>query len=611
VPPTRYGDRKMPRIPEETVEQILAATDIVDLVSSYFPLKRAGSTFRALCPFHNEKTPSFYVNPGRQSYKCFGCQESGSAVGFVMAYENMPFPEAIRKLADKAGIPIVEEAYNPDADRLRRSRGRLLEVHKGATEFMHSLLMKDPAAQHGRDYLKSRGFDGEMAKRWALGWMPEDGRVFLDWARRAGFSGRELKDSGLANLKEENNARSGLYVRFRDRLMFPVRDDLGNVIAFSGRQLREDPRSGKYVNSPETPIFTKSKVIFGLDQARRAMAKEHCGLICEGQIDAIACHESGIQNAVAPLGTAFTTDHARILKRYTDNITLCYDSDKAGHAAVAKSFRELAPQNLNVRVISLPEGEDPDTFIKKFGVDAFRKLMDEAAEFFDYVITHERKTRDLNQSSQLADLAREMASLISVLTDHVSKDTAINHVATRLGIGTNEFREAVSKAAQRPTRRWERKSEDTPQSITPTTLHPSVAALCRHALQTPEVQEWLCEQTESLMDAVEGRDGAGILLEILAKRPDPSSLPAVNAFLMTLTSPDQAAIHPLLEEPPAADPLEDAADLLGVLSLQALERRIAATEARLRAPNLSPTEMTALFQEIKELQSLIAAAKNS
>ncbi|MDA0767663.1 MAG: DNA primase, partial [Verrucomicrobia bacterium] len=412
----------MARIPEELVEQILAATDIVDLIGSYFPLKRAGSQFRTLCPFHNEKTPSFYVNPARQSFKCFGCQEGGSAVGFVMAYENLPFPDAIRKLAARANISIQEEAFDPDADRLRRSRARLLELHKGAAEFMHHLLMKDPAAQHGRDYLKSRGFDGEMAKRWTLGWMPENGHVFLDWARKAGFSGRELKDSGLANLKEENNARSGLYVRFRGRLMFPVRDDLANVIAFSGRQLRDDPNSGKYVNSPETAIYKKSKVIFALDQARRSMAKEHCALICEGQIDAIACHEAGITNAVAPLGTAFTTEHARMLKRYTDEIILCFDSDGAGHAAVAKAFRELAPQNLNVRAISLPKGEDPDTFIKKFGVEAFRKLMDEAAEFFDYMITHERQQRDLTQAGQLADLGREMASLIAILTDQVTKD---------------------------------------------------------------------------------------------------------------------------------------------------------------------------------------------
>ena len=596
----------MARIPEETVEQILAATDIVDLIGSYFPLKRAGSVFKALCPFHNEKTPSFSVNPGRQSYKCFGCGEGGSAVGFVMAYENLPFPEAIRKLAQRAGIAITEEAYDPEAERRRRSRGRLIELHKQATEFMHRLLMKDPAAQHGRDYLKSRGFDAEMAKRWMLGWMPENPNTFLNWAREAKFTGRELVDSGIALKKEAG----GIYVRFRDRLMFPVNDDLGNVIAFSGRQLREDPKSGKYINSPETPIFKKSKVIFALDRARRHMSKMHCGLICEGQIDAIACHEAGIENAVAPLGTAFTTDHARILKRYTDDIVICYDSDSAGYKAVERAFRELAPQSLNVRAITLPDGEDPDTFIKQFGIEPFQKLIDEAPEFFDFKISHERKLRDLNQPGQLADLGREMASLISVLTDQVTKDTAVNHVSTRLGIGTSEFRQAVNNVKNRPPRR---SAQDSEQSgpLPPTPLHRSVAALCRLCLQSQGVLDWLCEQTEPLLDAIEGREGEQLLRHILAKRPDSSSLAAVNSFLTSLESPDQAALYPLLEDPISENPLDEAGEVFGTLSLMALVRRISATEARLRDPNLSPENMTELVQEIKDLQSLIKAAKNS
>jgi DNA primase len=598
----------MPRIPEEIVEQILAATDIVDLVGSYFPLKRAGSTFRALCPFHDEKTPSFYVNPARQNYKCFGCGEGGTAVGFVMAHENMSFPDAIRKLAQRAGITITEEAYDPEADRLRRRRSRLIELHKEAAEFMHRLLLKNPDAQHARDYLKSRGFGSDMAKRWKIGWMPDNQDVFLDWARNAKFTGRELVDSGIA-LKRDYG---GLYVRFQDRLMFPINNDYGDTIAFSGRQLREDPNSGKYINSPETSLYTKSKTFFALDKARRHMAKEHRAILCEGQIDVIACHEAGFENVSAALGTAVTEQHARLLKRYTDEVVMCMDGDGAGHGSVDKAFLQFAPQNVNVRVAALPPGDDPDTFLKSSGPEAFRQLIDGAQEFFDYKISHEREKRDLSEAGQLADLAREMARFIAVLTDQVSKDTAINHVSTRLGIGTAEFREAVSKSREAPARRWKRDSdEDKPPNLPPTVLHPSVAALCRHALQTPEVQDWLCEQTESLMDAVEGRDGAHILLEILAKRPDPTSLPSVNAFLMTLPNPDQAAVHPLLDEPPAADPLEDAANLLGVLALQSLERRIAASEARLRNPNLTPAEMGSLIEEIKELQSLIAAAKNS
>lgn len=605
----------MARIPEETVEQILAATDIVDLISSYLPLKRAGGSFKALCPFHSEKTPSFYVNPGTQTFKCFGCGQGGTAVGFVMDYENLPFPDAIRKLAQRASISITEETYDPEADRARRSRSRLITLHQAAAEFMHQCLMKDPAAQHARDYLKSRGFGGDMAKRWTLGWMPENPRVFLDWAREAKFTGRELKDSGLAKLQTDGNPRSGLWVRFRDRLMFPIRSDYGDVIAFSGRQLRDDPRSGKYINSPETPIFKKSKVFFALDRARRPMAKEHCGLICEGQLDVIACHEAGIENAFATLGTACTSQHARLLKRFTDHVVLCYDADSAGHKAVDRAFRELAPFDLNIRVVSLPPGEDPDSIIQKSGPDAFRQMVAEAVEFFDYKITHERGQRDLTQAGQVAELARELASLLSVLTDRVTKDTALNHVATRLGIGIDEFREAVRKAGRkagrRPTRRALPDDDDTPAPRPPTILNPGVAALCRLALLSNTVLDWLCEQTEPLLDALEGRPGEQLLRLILSKRPDCSSPAATNTFLTTLEGPDRAALLPLLEDPLPEDPLRDAEKILGTLSLMALERQIASTEARLRDPNLPAEEMIRLMEEIKDLQRLRTSAKNS
>jgi len=198
------------RIPDETIEQVLAATDIVDLVGSYLPLKRAGSNFKANCPFHNEKTPSFMVNPGRQSYHCFGCGEGGSAIGFVMAYENLPFPDAVKKLATRAGVIIQEDAYDPEADKRRRSRSKLIDIHNQAARFMHELLMKSPDAQHARDYLKSRGYGAEMAKRWVIGWMPDDPNVFLNWAREKKFRGRDLVTCDLAGLKNEHNPRAGL-----------------------------------------------------------------------------------------------------------------------------------------------------------------------------------------------------------------------------------------------------------------------------------------------------------------------------------------------------------------------------------------------------------------
>ena len=415
----------MGRIPEETIEQVLASTDIVDLVGSYLPLKRAGSNFKANCPFHNEKTPSFMVNPARQSYHCFGCGEGGNAIGFVMAYENLPFPDAIKKLASRAGVIVQEDSYDPEADKRRRQKSRLLELHNQAARFMHQIMMESPDAQHARDYLKSRGYGKGMAERWVVGWMPDNPGIFLDWARKQGFTGRELCASGLAALKDDRNPRAGLYVRFRDRLMFPIHNDYGDIIAFSGRQLREDPNTGKYINSPETQLFKKSKVFFALDKARRQMTKDKYALLCEGQIDVIACHESGIGSAIATLGTACTPEHARLLKRYTNDVVICFDSDAAGFKAADKAFSILAPEGMHIRMVIMPHGDDPDSLIKRDGADSFKALVTNAQEYFIVKLEHETSTRDLTSVRERAALAREMADLIAYVGDKLTKDALI------------------------------------------------------------------------------------------------------------------------------------------------------------------------------------------
>jgi DNA primase len=239
-----------------------------------------------------------------------------------MEHEGLLFMDALKRLATKAGVHLEEEPDDPNARAAKRSRGKLLDIHREASAFFHELLKTDPQCQHARDYLKSRGFGREMAERWEIGWMPENSRVFLDWARSKNYTGKDLCASGLASLKDEDRPANGLYVRFRDRLMFPIRNEVGDVIAFSGRQLKDDPRSGKYINSQETDIFKKSNVLFALDRAKKAILKEKAVILCEGQIDAIACHEGGVENAIAPLGTAFTAQHARILKRYAQTAVL-------------------------------------------------------------------------------------------------------------------------------------------------------------------------------------------------------------------------------------------------------------------------------------------------
>jgi DNA primase len=596
-------------IPKENIEQVLSATDIVDLVQSYVPLKRAGSQFRANCPFHNEKSPSFYVNPARQSFKCFGCGKGGDAITFVRDYENLPFMEAVRKLAQRAGIPIREEENDPEADRTRRSRGRLLDVHREAAEFMHSLLMKSPDAAHARDYLKSRGFGSGMAAKWSLGWMPEKAQVFLDWAKSKGFTGRELVDSGICYLREEGNARSGIRVRFRDRLMFPIRNEVGDVIAFSGRQLREDPNSGKYVNSPATSLFDKSRVLFALDRAKKAILKEKAALLCEGQIDVIACHERGFEHAIASQGTALTREHAKLLRRYTQNVILCYDADKAGIAASDRAFRELVQDGLSVRVATMPAGEDPDSHMKQHGPDAFRELLGNARDFFDFKLEFAKAAGALDTAAGRAAALTDCASALMLMSDFAARENQINVVATHLQTSANALREAIAKLKSRPQRTARETAttaseQDAPAEPTP--LHRIVAFLCQLALGSAAAQHLLGEQFETLHEASRWLEGIPLLEAILSAQPDPESPAAVNAFLATLPECDRLSLlrDAVIEGAPE-DGMQAAEHALSLLSGVVLQRRDAAVKAALKEPGLSNERMFGLLEEAKEIRNLL------
>lgn len=596
----------MPQIPRETVEQVLTATDIVDLISSYMPVKRAGSRFQTLCPFHNEKSPSFSIDPIRQFYHCFGCKKSGDAISFVREYENLTFTDAVKKLASRAGVTIVEQALDPKEEADRRRRGRLLDLHREVTAYYHKLLLTSPDAAHARDYLKARGFGKEMAERWLIGWAPPP-NLFVAWAKEKGIRGRDLVDSGIALQKEQG----GLYFRFRDRLMFPIRNDYGDVIAFSGRQLREDPRSGKYINSPETALFKKSNVLFALDQARKGILQEKAVLLCEGQIDAIACHEAGIPHAIAPLGTAFTPQHAKTLKRYAKQALLCFDADSAGRTAAERAFRELAGVGIAVRVVNMPAGEDPDSFMQANGIAAFRERLDQAVNFFDFRIQYATAEGQLKGPQERAAFTQECADLLAVIGDDVTRDAMLQHVATRLRLGAPELMAAVSKAKRKPAPRRFDNPEDTanhPMVVAATPLDRRIGALCTLALHSIEAREWLSEQFESLHELSTQLDGLPILQAILSERPDPASPAAVNSFMAQLPEPDRLALHqePSFSEALPEDPRASAESTLADASALALEKRDAEIKAALNAPDLKIEEQLKLLQEAKEIASLLS-----
>jgi DNA primase len=303
-------------ISDNTLDQIRAANDIVDVIGGYLPLKRAGANFVALCPFHKEKSPSFNVNPHKQIFHCFGCHKGGDVFTFVKEYENIGFVDAVRRLADRAKIPL-EMDQNPAAQQSRHIKDQLLQIHDQIAQRWQNCLANEAAGQLARDYLAKRGVSAEAIQLFRLGAAPEAWDDTVNWAKSKGYDLAVMEQAGLILKKEETGRH---YDRFRGRLMFPICDEQGRVIGFSGRILTGDEKTAKYVNSPETPIFTKSKVFFGLDKSKRALLDAQVAIVCEGQLDLIACFMSGIQNVVAPQGTAFTDQHARILKRFVERL---------------------------------------------------------------------------------------------------------------------------------------------------------------------------------------------------------------------------------------------------------------------------------------------------
>src|SRR5438034_5697366 len=410
----KNNQARMGTIPSETIEQIAAANDIVEVIGSYFPLKRAGANFRALCPFHQEKTPSFMVSPSRQTFHCFGCGAGGSVFRFVVDYEHVDFPTAVRKLAARAGITVVEKSGRRgagDEERQRELRQRLLKLHGEAAQWFHENLIKREVGKAARGYLRSRGITVEIAKRWQLGYAPDEWDAFGCWARSRDYDVRDLIASGLVKVKDDSDSigsqrsvsaqrtahATASYDRFRGRIMFPICNDIGEVIAFSGRLLQNEDGAAKYLNSPETALFRKGSVLFGLDKSKRALIEADCAVVCEGQLDLISLFESGITNVVAPQGTAFTEKQAHILKRFVNEVVLCFDADGAGRRAgdrslttfvehfgvrpnplvsrgrgpAQRSLDSFLQNDLIVRIAEMPPGEDPDSLVRREGKEAF------------------------------------------------------------------------------------------------------------------------------------------------------------------------------------------------------------------------------------------------
>ncbi len=588
----------MPLIPPETIEQIQSANDIVDVVEGYFPLKRAAGMFKATCPFHAEKTPSFSVNPKRQIFKCFGCGAGGNVIRFVMMYENLDFVSAARKLAERAGIKIVEAEMSPEDAARFTMRRRLLALHAEAADFFHHQLLRKPSAQVAREYLKGRGITVEVAKAWKIGYAPDSYEAFGNFAHDRGFSDEETVQSGLVKLRDEENPRGGFFDRFRGRVMFPIHNHrTGEVIAFSGRVLDAEAKAAKYVNSPETPLFTKGKVLYGLHKTMRAVIDKAQAIVCEGQLDLITAYEAGVQNVIAPQGTAFTKEQAHILKQYVGEgeVVLCFDADTAGQNAAEKSLEMLLAENLTVRMVEMPRGEDPDSLIRREGAGAFVERVAAAQEFFDFQLARMAASTELATPGGKRAAARKVMTWANFLTDGILREAIVNKASQRLEVSTAELSRMLK--APKTTR------DDEVERPEPVALDPTLRLLAIVTLCDDDARAWVLE--EPWNEVLAREPDAALLSKILAADLQPSDQPSINTFLTTLDAAEEAAICDLLEEK-RPNPVAVAHACWRELEQRHTRRKIEAIKARLRTPELGAEDVLKWQKQILDLQKRLS-----
>lgn len=584
----------MSRIAEESIQKVAAANDIVTVIGSYIPLKAAGSDFKAHCPFHKEKSPSFSVSPSRQVYHCFGCGVGGGVIRFVMEYEHLSFVDAVRKLAQSSGIHLIEENGNAENGPSKNERNRLLEIHREAAAWFHRQLLKDMRAQPARDYLRSRKMTQEVATRWLLGYAPAEYEEFLHFARKYGFSDEELVKSGLCGRSEKSNR---LYDRFRDRVMIPIYNDFGEVVAFSGRILNPAASPAKYVNSPETPIFTKGKLLFGLNKSKRALIDRGCAIVCEGQFDLITAFENGVENVIAPQGTAFTSHQATLLRRFVQTVILCFDADLAGQKAVERSLPSLLGNGLAVKVLELPKGDDPDSMIRREGKEAFLEKVLSAKEIIDYQLSLAETSGVLTDPRGLAETARHIASILCLIPDLVQREAAAMQVASHLSIAPKRMFDLL-----RTNRPAPEAIEDTPIELTtaPMPLPEACAFLCRLAFSSLEARQWLAEQTNP--SPKDFGDPWPILEEILKSDFSPHSGTAVASFLATCSPQVQSTLAALDIRHQPVEMLQSAQTTWQALRYNFLFTRQEEIKMRLRKKNLSAKEISEIQKELLDLR---------
>lgn len=430
------------RIPRGFSDELRNQADILRIVGDYVSLKKKGASYWACCPFHNEKTPSFSVNPAKQFFKCFGCGKAGDVFTFVMEIEGCPFPEAVKTVAEKSGIQVPRVEDSKEYEERDRLRAEILQINQWATEFFEENLMQTPEGRAACDYLEKRGISDETRKTFRLGYAPNSWDACSEYLKSRGASRSQIEQSGLVTIKEN---RSGFYDRFRGRLMFPICDTQGRVVAFGGRTLGDG--EPKYLNSPETIVYTKGEHLFGLNNSRDAIRRRGYAVLVEGYLDYLIPWQAGVTNLVASLGTALTDNQVRLLGRYARRIVVNFDPDSAGVAATKRSLELLVAQGFRVNVLSLPDNLDPDEYIRAHGPQSYLKVLKSSQPFLDYIVEEALKSHDQKRPQGKVETINAILPYLRLVKDRIERAEQFELIADRLKIDSNLIREEFKKAA--------------------------------------------------------------------------------------------------------------------------------------------------------------------
>ena len=443
----------MPRIPQNIIEEIKYRNPIEDVISSYVKLTRAGANMKGLCPFHSEKTPSFTVYTSSASFYCFGCRAGGDVISFIMKAENLDYPSAAEFLANRVGITIPEQDEEPYIKRTV-SRSKVIEMNTAAARFFRETLFNETEGAPGRAYLANRGLGLPIIKRFGLGFATDSFDRLRNHLRNLGYTDDQMIEACLCKKSEKSNS---VYDFFRNRVIFPLIDVSGNVVAFGGRSLEQNPQR-KYINTGDTPAFNKRKTLFGLN-----FAKNYCDdhlLLVEGNIDVVTLHQAGFENAVATLGTSITSDHARMIRKYTGKVFISYDSDSAGQSATEKAIKILDDVGLETKVIKYDGAKDPDEYILKYGKEAFRKLIEEGKSKFDFIIDRTVSSFDLNKDDDKIAASNELALIAASIDSRVERDLFISKVSSKLEVNKLSFEHDVNSAIRKKNYRDKKENHE-------------------------------------------------------------------------------------------------------------------------------------------------------